>query len=52
MSNPRDSVSEITGMEAKPSMQDLPVCEGAHRESGNIHGSFRATGVRPNFLKS
>lgn len=46
------SVSEITGMEGEVTqMQEIYrfVKEGID-EKGNIHGSFRATGIRPSFL--
>jgi pilus assembly protein CpaF len=47
------SVSEITGMEGEViQMQEIYRFVKDHTdESGNIHGSFRATGMRPNFLK-
>jgi len=47
------SVSEITGMEGEEvQMQDVYRFVKEHTdESGNIHGSFRATGARPNFLR-
>jgi len=47
------SVSEITGMEGDSvQMQEIYRFVKEHTDdSGNIHGSFRATGVRPNFLK-
>jgi pilus assembly protein CpaF len=47
------SVSEITGIEGEEiQTQDIYRFVKEHTdESGNIHGSFRATGVRPNFLR-
>jgi pilus assembly protein CpaF len=47
------SVSEITGMEDEEiQIQDVYRFVKEHTdETGNIHGTFRATGVRPNFLK-
>jgi pilus assembly protein CpaF len=47
------SVSEITGMEGEEvQMQDVYRFVKEHTDdAGNIHGSFRATGVRPNFLR-
>ncbi len=47
------SVSEITGMESEEiQTQDIYRFVKEHTdETGNIHGSFRATGVRPNFLR-
>ena len=47
------SVSEITGMEDEEiQTQDIYRFVKEHTdETGNIHGTFRATGVRPNFLK-
>jgi pilus assembly protein CpaF len=47
------SVSEITGMEGEEiQTQDIYRFVKEHAdETGNIHGSFRATGVRPNFLR-
>jgi pilus assembly protein CpaF len=47
------SVSEITGMEGEAiQMQEIYRFVKEHTdETGNIHGSFRATGVRPSFLK-
>jgi pilus assembly protein CpaF len=47
------SVSEITGMEDEIiQMQDIyHFVKESTDEAGNIHGSFMATGVRPNFLK-
>jgi pilus assembly protein CpaF len=47
------SVSEITGMEGEEiQMQDIYRFVKEHTdEAGNVHGSFRATGVRPSFLK-
>src|SRR3954463_4930516 len=47
------SVSEITGIEDEEiQIQDVYRFVKEHTdETGNIHGTFRATGVRPNFLK-
>ena len=47
------SVSEITGMDGEEiQTQDIYRFVKEHTdEAGNIHGSFRATGVRPNFLR-
>ena len=47
------SVSEITGMEGEViQMQEIyRFAKDYTDDSGNIHGSFRATGIRPNFLK-
>jgi pilus assembly protein CpaF len=47
------SVSEITGMESEEiQTQDIYRFVKEHTdETGNIHGSFRATGIRPNFLR-
>src|SRR5262245_11411533 len=47
------SVSEVTGMDDDEiQMQDIYRFVKEHTdEAGNIHGSFRATGVRPNFLR-
>jgi pilus assembly protein CpaF len=47
------SVSEITGMEGETiQMQEIYRFAKDHTDdTGNIHGSFRATGLRPNFLK-
>jgi pilus assembly protein CpaF len=47
------SVSEITGMEGETiQMQEIYRFVKEHTDdAGNIHGSFRATGLRPNFLK-
>jgi pilus assembly protein CpaF len=47
------SISEITGMEGEAiAVQEIYRFVKEHTdESGNVHGSFRATGVRPNFLK-
>jgi pilus assembly protein CpaF len=46
------SVSEITGMEGEVvQMQEIYRFQKEHTdEQGNIHGSFRATGIRPSFL--
>jgi pilus assembly protein CpaF len=46
------SVSEITGMEGDViQMQEIYRFVKEHTdEKGNIHGSFRATGIRPDFL--
>jgi pilus assembly protein CpaF len=46
------SVSEITGMEGESiQMQEIYRFVKEHTDdSGNIKGSFRATGIRPNFL--
>ena len=47
------SVSEITGMEGEVmQMQELyKFVKGVHRRAAAmIHGSFRATGIRPTFL--
>jgi pilus assembly protein CpaF len=47
------SVSEITGVEDEEiQIQDVYRFVKEHTdETGNIHGTFRATGVRPNFMK-
>jgi pilus assembly protein CpaF len=47
------SVSEITGVEDEEiQIQDVYRFVKEHAdETGNIHGTFRATGVRPNFMK-
>lgn len=47
------SVSEIIGMEGEAiQMQEIFRFVKEHTDdSGNIHGNFRATGARPNFLK-
>jgi pilus assembly protein CpaF len=47
------SVSEITGMEGETiQMQEIYRFVKEHTDdAGNVHGSFRATGLRPNFLK-
>jgi pilus assembly protein CpaF len=47
------SVSEIIGMEDEViQMQEIyHFVKESTDEAGNIHGSFMATGVRPNFLK-
>jgi pilus assembly protein CpaF len=47
------SVSEITGLENEEiQTQDIYRFVKEHTdETGNIHGSFRATGARPNFLR-
>lgn len=47
------SISEITGMEGDAiQMQEIYCFVKEHTDaSGGIHGSFRATGARPNFLK-
>jgi len=47
------SVSEITGTEGEEiQTQDIYRFVKEHTdEGGNVHGSFRATGVRPNFLR-
>jgi pilus assembly protein CpaF len=47
------SVSEITGMEGETiQMQEIYRFVKDHTDdAGNIHGSFRATGLRPNFIK-
>jgi pilus assembly protein CpaF len=47
------SVTEITGMEGEEILtQDIYRFVKEHTdETGNIHGSFRATGIRPNFLR-
>ena len=46
------SVSEITGMEGETiQIQEIYRFVKDHTDdAGNIHGSFRATGIRPNFL--
>src|SRR6266478_1207765 len=46
------SVCEITGMEGEVlQMQELyKFVKESTDEAGNMHGSFRATGIRPNFL--
>ncbi|HKS84534.1 MAG TPA: CpaF family protein [Pseudolabrys sp.] len=47
------SISEITGMEGDAiQMQEVYRFEKQHTDdAGNIRGSFRATGVRPGFLR-
>ena len=47
------SVSEITGMEGETiAMQEIfRFVKESTNDAGNIQGSFRATGLRPNFLK-
>jgi pilus assembly protein CpaF len=47
------SVSEITGMEGEViQMQEIyRFAKDYTDDSGNVQGSFRATGIRPNFLK-
>src|SRR5262245_33613024 len=47
------SVSEVIGMEGEEiQTQDIYRFAKEHTDdAGNIHGSFRATGTRPNFLK-
>ena len=47
------SVSEITGMEGEIiQMQEIyQFVKERTDDRGNVHGSFRATGMRPNFLK-
>ena len=47
------SVSEIVGMDGEAiQLQEIyKFVKDYTDDSGNIHGSFRATGVRPNFLK-
>src|SRR6266404_5075801 len=46
------SVSEITGMEGEVvQMHEIfRFVKESTDEAGNMHGSFRATGIRPNFL--
>lgn len=46
------SVSEITGMEGDVvQMQEIfRFVKESTDDAGNMHGSFRATGIRPNFL--
>lgn len=46
------AISEITGMEGEVvQMHDLFRFNKEHTdEKGNIHGSFKATGIRPTFL--
>ena len=46
------SISEITGMEGEVlQMHELYRFQKEHTdEKGNVHGSFRATGIRPTFL--
>ena len=46
------SVSEITGMEGEVvQMHEIYRFQKEHTdEQGNLHGSFRATGIRPTFL--
>jgi len=46
------SVSEITGMESEViQMHEIfRFVKESTDEAGNVHGSFRATGIRPNFL--
>ena len=46
------SVSEITGMEDDViQMQEIYRFVKDHTDhAGKLHGSFRATGIRPNFL--
>ena len=47
------SISEITGMEGEViQMQEIyRFVKDYTDDSGSVHGSFRATGIRPNFLK-
>src|SRR5436309_5332006 len=47
------SMSEITGMEGETiQMQEIyRYVKESTDDAGNIHGSFRATGLRPNFLR-
>jgi len=47
------SVSEITGMEGETiQMQEIyRFVKESTDDAGNIHGTFRATGLRPNFLR-
>jgi len=47
------SISEVTGMEGEEiQTQDIYRFVKEHTdETGSVHGSFRATGIRPNFLK-
>jgi len=47
------SVAEITGMEGESiQMQEVyHFVKERTDDAGNVHGSFRATGLRPNFLK-
>jgi len=47
------SVSEITGMEGETiQTQEIYRFVKDHTDdAGNIHGTFRATGFRPNFLR-
>jgi pilus assembly protein CpaF len=46
------SVAEITGMEGEViQMQEIyRFVRESTDENGNIHGSFKATGIRPSFL--
>lgn len=46
------SISEITGMEGDVvQMQEIYQFRKEHTdEEGNVHGSYRATGIRPSFL--
>jgi pilus assembly protein CpaF len=46
------SISEITGMEGEViQMQEIYRFVKEHTDEHGIHGSFRATGVRPTFLQ-
>ena len=47
------SIGEITGMEGDVvQMQEIYRFQKEHTdEKGNVHGSFRATGIRPTFLE-
>jgi len=46
------SISEITGMEGEViQMQEIYRFVKEHTDEHGIHGSFRATGVRPSFLQ-
>jgi pilus assembly protein CpaF len=46
------SISEITGMEGDViQMQEIYRFVKEHTDERGIHGSFRATGVRPSFLQ-
>ena len=46
------SISEITGMEGEViQMQEIYRFVKEHADEHGIHGTFRATGVRPAFLQ-
>ena len=46
------TISEITGMEGDViQMQDIYRFTTGHTDEHDVHGSFRATGIRPSFLQ-